>query len=172
LGPDLTEPRVLICGSRRWPYRRTVEAVLDRLALRHGDGLVVIEGAANGADAAAHRWCLGQGFGTDRHRCHPVDWAEARRTRPESWRVAGHERNMRMLLQERPQLIVAFHDHFDAASGGTSDMCARALLQDVPAWLVPGENPSLGRWLRPGVFPSARLARLRRELDAAAATEA
>ena len=99
MGPELAEPRVLICGSRRWPYRRTVEAVLDRLAVRYGDRLVVIEGAANGADAAAHRWCLGQGFGADRHRCHPVDWAEARRTRPQSWRVAGHERNMRMLLR-------------------------------------------------------------------------
>ena len=100
MGPDLAEPRVLICGSRRWPWHRTVETVLDRLAVRYGGRLVVIEGAANGADAAAHRWCLGRGFGIDR--------------------------------------------------------------------LVPGENPNIGRWLRPGVFPAARPARLRRELDAAA----
>lgn len=42
--------------------------------------------------------------------------------------MAGPERNTRMLA-ENPRLIVAFHDHFDPASGGTSDMCLRGLLQ-------------------------------------------
>ncbi|MFE7243715.1 SLOG family protein [Streptomyces sp. NPDC057580] len=81
--------RVLVCGSRRWPWPESVEAVLDRLAARHGDQLVVIEGAATGADAAAHKWCLSKGLGPDRHRCHPVDWAAERRARPKDWRLAG-----------------------------------------------------------------------------------
>lgn len=45
---ELSDPRVLVCGSRRWPWPGTVEAVLDRLAARHGEQLVVIEGAARG----------------------------------------------------------------------------------------------------------------------------
>jgi len=45
-----------------------------------------------------------------------------------------------MLLQDRPHLIVCFH--FGPASGGTSDMAQHGLLRDVPAWLVPGEDPA------------------------------
>lgn len=54
---ELSNPRVLLCGSRRWQWPRTVDAVLGRLAAQHGERLVVIEGAAKGADHAAHLWC-------------------------------------------------------------------------------------------------------------------
>ncbi|MEV0537813.1 hypothetical protein [Kitasatospora sp. NPDC050463] len=69
-----------------------------------------------------------------------------------------------MLLEESPQLIVAFHDHFDPASGGTSDMCLRGLLMNAPVWLVSGEDPGTGRWLRRESFPAKRAARVSREL--------
>lgn len=69
----LEEPRVLVCGSRRWPWSGTVETVLGRLLARHGEDLVVIEGAASGADSAAHAWCERHRFGPERHRCHPVE---------------------------------------------------------------------------------------------------
>ncbi|RZD80932.1 SLOG family protein [Streptomyces albidoflavus] len=59
---------VLVCGSRRWPWPQAVEAVLDRLANRYGKDLVVIEGAATGADRAAHDWCGRHSLGEDRHR--------------------------------------------------------------------------------------------------------
>jgi len=78
--------------------------------------------------------------------------------------MAGPERNTRMLLEEHPRLIIAFHDHFDPGSGGTSDMCLRGLLKDVPVWLVPGEDPGTGRWLRLENFPQTRTDRVRREL--------
>jgi hypothetical protein len=164
---ELSDPRVLLCGSRRWPWPKTVEAVLDRLVAGHGERLVVIEGAATGADQAAHLWCERRGLQADRHRCHPVDWRAERQARPQQWRMAGPERNSRMLLQDRPRLIVAFHDHFDPGSGGTSDMALRGLLRDVPVWLVPGEDPAVGRWLSLGLFPQQRVSRVRRELDAA-----
>jgi hypothetical protein len=141
--------------------------VLDRLARRHGEGLVLIEGAATGADLAAHGWCQANSLGPERHRCHPVDWAAERKARPSGWKMAGPERNTRMLLTDHPCLIVAFHDHFDPTSGGTSDICARALIRSVPVWLVHGENPNVGRWLRPELFPSDRLARIHRELEVA-----
>ncbi|MFE4519099.1 hypothetical protein ACFRMQ_33485 [Kitasatospora sp. NPDC056783] len=53
-----------------------------------------------------------------------------------------------MLLQERPRLIIAFHDHFSPDSGGTSDMRLRGLLRQVPVWLVPHEDVQQGMWLR------------------------
>jgi len=164
----LDEPRVLVCGSRRWPSPGTVETVLERLLARHGEHLVIIEGAATGADAAAHAWCERQGFGPERHCCHPVDWAAERRARPSQWRMAGPERNTRMLLEGRPRLIIAFHDHFSPGSGGTSDMCLRGLIERVPVWLVPGANVQQGTWLRLGVFPGDRQRRVRSELEAAA----
>jgi hypothetical protein len=163
---ELNEPRVLFCGSRRWPWPRTIDAVLDRFAARHGDRLVVIEGAATGADQAAHLWCERHGLPDDRHWCHPVDWRAERRARPKDWRMAGPERNTRMLLQDKPQLVVAFHDHFETGSGGTSDMALRGLLRDVPVWLVPGEDLLVGRWLTLDLFPRQRVDRVRRELDA------
>ena len=162
----LDEPRVLVCGSRRWPWPRTVCTVLDRLAARHGLRLVVIEGAASGADGAAHQWCHRHGVPVDRHRCHPVDWRAERRARPRDWRRAGPERNTRMLLDESPHLIIAFHDRFDPTSGGTSDMALRGLLHEVPVWLVSGEDPRAGRWLHLDLFPPQRVTRIRRELAA------
>jgi hypothetical protein len=163
---ELCEPRVLLCGSRLWPWPGTVDTVLDRLAARYGERLVVIEGAARGADHAAHLWCERHDLPEDRHRCHPVDWRAERRARAQQWRLAALERNSRMLLQDRPRLIIGFHDHFDAAAGGTSDMALRGLLRGVPVWLVPGENPAVGRWLSLDLFPHQRASRARRELDA------
>jgi hypothetical protein len=71
------------------------------------------------------------------------------------------------MLAENPRLIVAFHDHFDPALGGTSDICLRGLQRDVPVWLVPGQDADVGRWLQSGLFPRGRTERVRGELAAA-----
>lgn len=42
----------------------------------------------------------------------------------------------------------------------------RGLLRDVPVWLVPGEDPTVGRWLSLRLFPQQRVSRVRQELDA------
>ena len=41
---ELAEGRVLVCGSRRWPWPAKFETVLDRLADRYDERLVVIDG--------------------------------------------------------------------------------------------------------------------------------
>lgn len=71
------------------------------------------------------------------------------------------------LMTERPRLVIAFHDHFAPASGGTSDMALRAVLRDVPVWLVPGWDVTVGIWVRLGVFPADRTRRVAAELPAA-----
>lgn len=162
---DSDQERILICGSRRWPWPAAVDGVLDRLAARHGTRLVVIEGCSTGADRAAHLWCERHDLGEGRHRCHPVDWRAAKRTRPHDWQMAGPERNTRMLLLDKPERIIAFHDHFAGATGGTSDMALRGLLRDVPVWLVPGNDLRVGRWLKLDQFPRTRIDRVRKELD-------
>ncbi|WP_344948211.1 hypothetical protein [Sphaerisporangium flaviroseum] len=158
-----TEPRMLLCGSRFWPWPGTVHQVCDRLHRRHGDRIVFIEGRARGADMAGHSWCLAHGLGEDRHRCFPVDWEAERRARPSGWRAAGPERNTRMLA-ERPWLIVAFHQALDPRSGGTSDMCLRGVLAGVPVWLVTTPDPNIGRWISLDEFPPKRVARVRSQL--------
>jgi hypothetical protein len=102
------------------------------LGVTHREWLVVIEGAAREADQAAHLWCDRHGLPNERHRCHPVDWHAERQARPQVWRLADPERNTHMLLQDQPGLIICFHDHFDPASGGTSDMALRGLLCGIP----------------------------------------
>jgi hypothetical protein len=163
---ELTGPRVLVCGSRRWPWPTTVEACWIVWQHVMAAGWWLIEGAT-GADWAAHLWCGTHGLGADRHRCHPVDWEAERHARPGQWRKAGPERNTRMLVQERSRLVIAFHERLDTAAGETSDMCARGLLSAVPVWLVPGRDPQVSRWLRLAEFPQHRRARIRRELEAA-----
>ena len=161
----MDEPRVLVCGSRRWPWPDTVTAVLDRLAARYGERLVIIEGAATGADRAAHRWCEHHQLPAWRHRCYPGAWNAARQRRPRIWHWAGPERNQRMLLAEEPRLAIAFHEEFDPEKGGTSDTCLRALLLGIPVWLTPGPDLGFGLWLSSDQFPQHRARELQRQLD-------
>ena len=156
-------PRILVCGSRRWPWPDTVTQVLDSLLERHGEQLVIIEGAATGADRAAHRWCEQHRLPAWRHRCYPA-WAAERRRRPRSWQWAGPERNQRMLLAEEPRLGIAFHENFTPTTGGTSDTCLRALLLDIPVWLTQTAEPRAGLWLHLDHFPPARAAQMRAQL--------
>lgn len=156
----LDDPRVLVCGGRTYPCTATVHIVLDRLHARYGTELVVIEGACGGADEAAHDWCLLNGLGDDRHLCHPVNWAREKQVRPRSWRAAGPERNT-VMLAKGPRLAVAFHEWFrpQTGTGGTVDMTLKAVLCGVPAWLVPGQDPNVGRWIRLQEFPRERAAK-------------
>jgi hypothetical protein len=162
----LNDPRVLITGSRHWPrpWNGVVEQVLDRLLGRYHERLVVIEGRANGVDLVAHNWCLDHQLGPDRHRCYPVDWEAERLRRPNTWRQAGHDRNSQMLLQEQPNLVIAFHHRFEIHRGGTSNMCLKALLVGLPVWLTSSADPTIGCWLTLDQFPNRQVAGVRRDL--------
>ncbi|WP_414166360.1 SLOG family protein [Streptoverticillium reticulum] len=137
--------RVLVCGSRQWPWPDTVTTLLDRAAARYGDDLVIIEGASTGATHAAHRWCLEHDLPAWRHRCHPLTPAGKRRAR-RYWNSV--ERNQRIFRDEGPRLALAFHHHLTPdSSGTTADLCRRALAAGIPVWLVPTVNPDHGMWL-------------------------
>ena len=159
----MDEPRVLVCGSRRWPWPDTVTTVLDRLHARCTKRLVVIESAATGADSAAHRWCDHKGLPAWRHRCYPAAWNTEHQRRPRTW--TGPERHQRILLDEEPRLVVAFHENLNPTLGDTADTCLRALHLGIPVWHTPHANPDQGRWLTDKHFPRHHTDRHQQESD-------
>lgn len=115
---------VLVCGSRDWADRATVFETLDALPR---EGLVVVEGCARGADSiGGHEWAAERGVPV---RHHPARWNLY-------GRAAGPVRNQEM-LEERPDLVVAFHEDL-TASRGTADMVGRARRRGVPVRVVSG----------------------------------
>lgn len=106
---------VLVCGDRNWTDWRAIEA-----ALRDCKPLVVIHGAARGADTLAGR--------AARHLRlieypMPADWDKHGRS-------AGPIRN-RAMLDLEPDLVLAFHENLDA-SKGTRGCVTEARRRGIP----------------------------------------
>ena len=98
--------KVLVTGSRSWDDRLAVNAALimmANVARSREEGLVVIHGAARGADTMAHDWAK---HWYDRGRpvqpvAYPADWSKGKR--------AGMDRN-RLMVDENPDIdyVLAF----------------------------------------------------------------
>lgn len=101
--------RVLVCGSRTWT---DVEAIGRELACFPGD-TTIIHGAAKGADAIAETIASQLGF---KLLVFPAFWET-------EGRAAGPLRNLRMLAEGQPDLVLAFHK---AGSKGTAHMIRAA----------------------------------------------
>lgn len=92
----MTAFRALVTGSRSWPDEQAVWDVLDgfRTGATAGGytGLVVVHGAAKGADLMAYRWArdrAGRRGWAVEHEPHPADWSMGRQ--------AGVARNAQMI---------------------------------------------------------------------------
>ena len=103
--------RVLVCGSRDWNDRDMIRAALSRLP----SGTIVIEGEARGADLLARSVAEELGFEVVKF---PADWTRYHR-------AAGPIRNQQMLVEGKPDYVIAFHDDI-RTSKGTFDMVNRA----------------------------------------------
>ena len=103
--------RVLITGDRNWSNSLAVADVVRSL---HIDD-VIIQGGAKGADTEAHKWALA--------------YERTSITVPARWKVygraAGPIRNIKMLDDWKPDLVIYFHDNL-AASKGTKHMVEEA----------------------------------------------
>lgn len=132
---------VLVCGSRNWLDPKPVTRDLNRLLATSGGDLIVIHGAARGADSLAAAWAKAH---TDRGAVndpHPADWDRNRK-------AAGPIRNRAML-----KVLLAHRDdgrnvfglvyRSPGKSSGTDDMAA--LLKDAK---VPGKKVT-----NPTVYP-------------------
>lgn len=136
--------RVLVCGDRNWVERGALVTVLDQLWIEHRDdvgGFTVIHGAARGADRMAGEWAQSRRDEGVVELPFPADWRRYKRG-------AGPVRNTQMLVEGKPDLVVAFHDNLDESSG-TADMVQQATDAGVTVRLYPllltlPGRPSLG----------------------------
>lgn len=93
--------RVLVTGSRKWPYPLKVAHELNTLYLQHGPFVLVHGACATGADAAAHHWheVAGEDLGCHEVR-YPADWTKYGKR-------AGPIRNAEM-VKAGADLVLAF----------------------------------------------------------------
>jgi hypothetical protein len=116
-------PRVLVTGSREWADLGPIRRELAKLPA----GAIVIHGAARGADRLAGE--AAAGLGLDVRPC-PADWERY-------GKGAGHIRNRRMLAEDKPDLVLAFHGNLDESSG-TRHMVEIGSRAAVPVKVIRG----------------------------------
>jgi SLOG family YspA-like protein len=103
--------RVLVCGGRKYRDEGYLFKVLDQL---HNDGCrvtCIIEGEAQGADVLAAKWASRRAVPIEPY---PADWEKHGPS-------AGPIRNRQMLIEGKPDLVVAF-----PGGTGTANMVAQA----------------------------------------------
>ena len=108
--------RLLVCGSRDW---KDYEAVRGQIVLLGPSA--VVHGGARGADRIAGQVAEALGI--------PAE------VFPAQWRLhglgAGYIRNRQMLVEGKPDYVLAFHDDLEH-SKGTRNMIARARVAGIP----------------------------------------
>ena len=102
--------RVLVTGGRSFENRSLLAKVLDRLHQERGI-TTLIHGAAKGADTLAGEWTKSRGIEAI---ANPAEWRRY-------GRAAGPIRNKQMLVEHKPDLVVAF-----PGSTGTANMISLA----------------------------------------------
>ncbi len=107
---------VLVCGGRNYDDRDNVFSALDLLHAEHHFDRVIHGGAA-GADFLAHEWASRNKIVV---RTFTADW-DLYGNR------AGPIRNRHMLVEGRPDLVVAF-----PGGKGTENMCFQAEKHGTP----------------------------------------
>lgn len=130
--------RLLVTGGRTYGVP-LVDATPEQVALARAqrdllrqllyslDPLVVIEGAAKGADQLAYEWAR---EGRVRHCRFRAEWSRY-------GKFAGLRRNATMLREGKPDVVLAF-----PGGRGTRDMIDRARKAGVPVllssdWVLP-----------------------------------
>lgn len=123
----MTEFRVLVCGGRdydnRERVRRTLDAALEA-ARAAGKVVVIIHGNARGADLLADQYARERSLTVIPF---PADWnLHGKR--------AGPIRNIKMLTESRPHVIIAFK-----GGSGTAHMVRIGKEAGVPVYEVKDE---------------------------------
>lgn len=114
--------RVLVCGDRNWTDRQSIHNYL--VALKQAGYNEVIEGGARGADTIAGEEALKLHFSVNHF---PAQWSKY-------GKAAGPIRN-RVMLDQQPQLVVAFHNDL-ANSKGTAGCIREAKRRGIVTVIV------------------------------------
>lgn len=121
-GENVSKFRVLVTGGRKYAKEWNVFTALNNLLNIHPEGLVVIEGGANGADRAAREWAQSfQQSQTPDQQSYCVEHLPFKADWKRYGRAAGGIRNGEMLCDGKPHLVVAF-----PGGPGTRDMITQA----------------------------------------------
>lgn len=105
--------RVLVCGGRDFTQSAELYRYLDILHQRDEID-VVIEGDARGADRMAGYWAQTRHITNLKFAIEQEDWDKY-------GKGAGHRRNTRMLVEGKPDLVIAF-----PGGRGTANMVRQA----------------------------------------------
>ena len=116
--------RVLICGDRYWRNKKVIEKYISELP----KDTVIIHGGCRGADILSG--IIAAKYGLDVIVFLP-EWE--RYGRP-----AGPIRNRQMIIEGKPDLIVAFHNDL-SKSRGTANMIMLAIDNDIPVKVIKSE---------------------------------
>ncbi|AYB70704.1 DprA-like DNA processing chain A [Mycobacterium phage VasuNzinga] len=153
--------RILVTGSREWANEHKLALSLDYYRATAPNGIIIVHGAAKGADLMAERWARGIGV---RYERHPADWGaycgprceSHRRVRRDGATYCPHQggiRNQKM-VDLGAHVCVAFPMR---RSRGTWDCVDRARDAGIPVVLRgeprPPEQRSRTRYL-PSLWPS------------------
>lgn len=123
--------RVLVCGDRNWTNSEIIRERLAKIALADGEQLVVIHGAARGADSIAGTIAMAWAHEFPKRvgvLPYPAQWGMY-------GKAAGVIRNQQMLTEGRPELVLAFHNDIEH-SKGTGDMVRRARRAGLPVEVI------------------------------------
>lgn len=113
--------RVLVCGSREFENYDFLYIHLAALRALTDEEIVIIHGAARGADSLADRAGRALGYAV---LPFPADWAQYGKR-------AGIVRNQQMLDEGHPDMVIAFTPTA-AYTPGTHDMVDRATRAGIP----------------------------------------
>jgi hypothetical protein len=113
--------RILVCGDRNWKDRGFVERIIEEYA---SNALIIISGCAPGVDTFAVKHAKDMSY-----EClaFPADWERY-------GKAAGPVRNKRMLVEGKPDIVVAIHSDIEI-SKGTKNMIFQANKAGVPVHL-------------------------------------
>jgi hypothetical protein len=117
--------RVLVCGGRDFDNVIWLRERLEDVHLRQGNITVLIHGGATGADALAAAWARARDISI---RVYRADWAR-------HGKAAGPIRNTKMLVDGKPDLVVAF-----PGGRGTADMVRQARTAGVRVIMAAGRE--------------------------------
>ena len=114
--------RVLVCGGRDFS---DVKLAHEKITMAIGYIFMVpptiIHGGAKGADAIAGEYAEINGFACE---VYPADWGK-------HGRAAGPIRNRQMIVEGRPDVVVALH-----GGKGTQNMVKQAASANIPIHIV------------------------------------
>lgn len=128
--------RILVTGSREWADATAIRSALaeaGRAAGVHPRDVVVVHGAARGADSLADRVARDLGCRVEAHRVDDADWRRYGRS-------AGHRRNADM-VRLGADLCLAFPI---GESKGTRGCIAMAQAAGIPVVVTEGAVTECG----------------------------